>query len=473
MALVVGAAQELVVAEVRQVVAERLIPARHYRIENFLTRPERAFLLDFVQAQESAFVTSTIYPRDESLGREDRDSRRSRTLFEVDEVWPAFKSRLMPLLPHIRKEVDVGWFEVDDVERQLTVHGDGDFFSKHSDSGTESDRRAITFVYYFNCEPKAFEGGELRIYDSADRDGLVDAADSFTTIEPVDNSIVFFPSHFQHEVCPVRSLAPGLEGSRFTVNGWFRAVPHTLRTQEERGGVRLAPVEPAIDPRHLPTLQQKLLPTFTDVGFEVVDTPVEIHDLLSTEFERGRNTREKEEADPVYQLGGDPDFVGVESGAVVLDALQGLHEDWSGVELTPRAAYGFRIYRSGQSLRRHCDRLETHVISSIVHVAADVDEPWPLTIEDHAGRPHDVVLEPGQMLLYESASCPHARRLPLVGRYYTSLFLHYQPKQGWDWTLSKLYEAAADAGLPTRLPWYRKAGPMLRDRLVRRPRTAT
>jgi hypothetical protein len=45
-------------------------------------------------------------------------------------------------------------------------------------------------------------------------------------------------------------------------------------------------------------------------------------------------------------------------------------------------------------------QMETHVISSIVHIAHQYDddnEPWPIEIEGHDGILHSVNLEPGQV----------------------------------------------------------------------------
>ena len=79
----------------------------------------------------------------------------------------------------------------------------------------------------------------------------------------------------------------------------------------------------------------------------------------------------------------------------------------------------------------------THVISSIIHVAHeydDDDEPWPIEIEDHDGNIHAMNLEEGQMLLYESASCLHGRRKVFRGKYYASIFAHYQPVDPAVWS---------------------------------------
>ena len=62
-----------------------------------------------------------------------------------------------------------------------------------------------------------------------------------------------------------------------------------------------------------------------------------------------------------------------------------------------------------------------------------------LTIVDLAGCEHEIVLEEGEMLLYESAKCPHGRPEPLDGDAYCSLFLHYRPID-WDVTTWSLVE---------------------------------
>jgi hypothetical protein len=49
----------------------------------------------------------------------------------------------------------------------------------------------------------------------------------------------------------------------------------------------------------------------------------------------------------------------------------------------------------------YCSQIQTHVISSIIHVGHQYDndsEPWPIQIEDLNGNLHSVNLEAGQVL---------------------------------------------------------------------------
>ena len=192
-----------------------------------------------------------------------------------------------------------------------------------------------------------------------------------------------------------------------------------------------------------------MLPSLTTDGFRVVPTPVVAHARLRHAFDTGLSSAVDEGASDMILPTGDPSMIDLGGlGEVLLDELRGVHEAWFGAPLVPTWAYGLRVYGRGQTLIRHADHVETHVISSIVHVAADVDEPWPLVVEDAEGDRHEVVLEPGQMLLYEGAKLPHSRPAPLRGRYYASLFLHYRPVD-WPATLAEVHRDAERRTAPS------------------------
>jgi Rps23 Pro-64 3,4-dihydroxylase Tpa1-like proline 4-hydroxylase len=65
-------------------------------------------------------------------------------------------------------------------------------------------------------------GGELVLYDARIENNHYVKAQSFKTIEPRNNSIVFFQSFYLHEVLPVSCPSKTFSDSRFTVNGWVR-----------------------------------------------------------------------------------------------------------------------------------------------------------------------------------------------------------------------------------------------------------
>lgn len=76
--------------------------------------------------------------------------------------------------------------------------------------------------------------------------------------------------------------------------------------------------------------------------------------------------------------------------------------------------YGIRKYVAGSVLRMHVDTVSTHVVSAIINVDQAVRRDWPLLILDHADREHRLVMQPGDMVLYESAKLLHGRPGKLV-----------------------------------------------------------
>ena len=48
--------------------------------------------------------------------------------------------------------------------------------------------------------------------------------------------------------------------------------------------------------------------------------------------------------------------------------------------------------------RMHVDTALTHVVSAIINVDQDVEEPWELLILDHLHQEHSLVMAPGDMV---------------------------------------------------------------------------
>ena len=116
--------------------------------------------------------------------------------------------------------------------------------------------------------------------------------------------------------------------------------------------------------------------------------------------------------------------------------LRELVEAWAGVPVEQTDMYGLRQYEHGARLLTHVDREATHAVSLIVNIAqGNLTEPWPVEVNDHADRLHEVIMEPGDIVYYESAKCLHARNRPLMGdnAYYTNLFTHYRPTGDPKW----------------------------------------
>ena len=103
---------------------------------------------------------------------------------------------------------------------------------------------------------------------------------------------------------------------------------------------------------------------------------------------------------------------------------------WAEVPVIRSWGYGVREYTNGCRLAFHRDRKDSHVLSAIVHVEDVSDKPWPLDFIDHKGVHHEVIMEVGDTLLYESF-CPHGRNNPFKGLYYRNTYFHWRPEE-WD-----------------------------------------
>ncbi len=202
--------------QVKQPQATEVLESYYVQIDNFLTVEEHKRLLNYVFAQESEFVPTTT-----STG--DLDYRRSMILYSFPEFSQLIVNRIKAILPDVFRKLNLQSFPIADIEAQLTSHNDGNYYKVHNDNGSpDTATREFTYVYYFYREPKAFSGGELVIYDSKIENSFYVKADSYKTVEPRNNSIVFFLSRYLHEVLPVSCPSKAFADSRFTINGWIR-----------------------------------------------------------------------------------------------------------------------------------------------------------------------------------------------------------------------------------------------------------
>ena len=210
------ARQPVLRAPVQAVGDGGIVKSPYVLIENFLDLGLHAELLNFVAAREKEFTGS-------SVSTNDVDYRRSHVLQDFPKFSELFRERVRMLVPKLASAFNCGEFPIKDIECQLTTHNDGDYFNLHNDSGSpDTVERTLTYVYYFNKEPKGFSGGEFRLYNSRIADGRYECAEKAVDIEPKNNSMLCFPSYCHHEVLPVRCPTKNFLDGRFTINGLVR-----------------------------------------------------------------------------------------------------------------------------------------------------------------------------------------------------------------------------------------------------------
>lgn len=191
-------------------------PAQFIQIQNVLSSRNQLNLLKYVLDRQNHFV-----PTSTSTG--EFDYRQSTILYYTEEYEHWIVDKVKFFLSKLLEDWQIEPFPISQIEVQLTAHNDGNYYKVHNDNGSDDAAdRLISYVYYFNREPKNFSGGALRIYDLNIENGLYLQAESYQEIQPINNSIVFFPSHFLHEVLPVICPSRQFADSRFTLNGWVR-----------------------------------------------------------------------------------------------------------------------------------------------------------------------------------------------------------------------------------------------------------
>ncbi len=176
----------------------------------------------------------------------------------------------------------------------------------------------------------------------------------------------------------------------------------------------------------------ELVPNFTKTGFKKLKFPEDVFQQLRSFLDQNKDLEEKE-----YQS---LDFLDNKSvhptGMIELpvplkelsaEAVRPLIEEWVGEEVAFTCVYGIRRYHRGTTLAPHRDRTDTHILSAIVNIEQDVDEEWPLEIEDNYYRSHKVFLSHGEMVFYESARLSHGRMTPLKGDSFCNIFIHFTP----------------------------------------------
>ncbi|HET9397252.1 MAG TPA: 2OG-Fe(II) oxygenase [Sphingomicrobium sp.] len=196
-------------------------------VDGFLDPVTHRALLDWTLENAARFKPATVHRPDGT--RVDTTARDNLKLADLGPVESALRERLLAALPSLSGDLGCRFPPDVILELELTAYGDGAFYQAHTDVGipgkdearrVDPEPRLLSAVYYFHRQPKAFEGGALRLYRWGDGDPA-DAA-NYVDLEPADNRLVAFLSWARHEVRPVRCPSARFEDYRFALNCWYR-----------------------------------------------------------------------------------------------------------------------------------------------------------------------------------------------------------------------------------------------------------
>lgn len=179
---------------------------------------------EFTPAAVTAGEVGSAY----EVSPEDRIALTSKKLGPLE---PMLTSHLLGALDRIVAGIGTR-LTPQSLDLELSAYGDGAFFAPHTDvstginreplSGEPGQDRVLSAVYYFHRQPKAFSDGALRLFRfGAGPAGAGLEAANHIDLEPIDNSLVAFPSTVIHEVRPVQVPTGNFEDYRFALNCWY------------------------------------------------------------------------------------------------------------------------------------------------------------------------------------------------------------------------------------------------------------
>ena len=217
----------------------------HVQLFDFLPKSEHRRLLEWVLGQADAFTPASVTIGDDWTV--DPVQRIALTAYATGDIEADLKRRLSEALPEVITLTGYHGPAPTSLELEIAAHGDGAHYKPHLDipvgqnraplGALDGEDRVLSAVYYFHAEPKRFSGGELRLYrfgtswDCADAD-----PSSYVDLQPIDNSLVVFPSWAMHEVRPVRCPSGKFKDYRFALNCWY-CRPTVAADQSRSGSV--------------------------------------------------------------------------------------------------------------------------------------------------------------------------------------------------------------------------------------------
>ena len=186
--------------------------------------------------------------------------------------------------------------------------------------------------------------------------------------------------------------------------------------------------------------QPSSMVNYTETGFKTIKAPDDLVRVINKFWKQNHYKGIEEQwppansfvnhwEEPTYLISVDDQGLrgsGPELKRQIWEASAAILEEWTQQELQPCSLYGIRVYGEGAVMLPHVDRLPL-VASTIIPVAQDLEEPWPLEVYDHAGNAHNISMNPGEMFLFESASVIHGHPFPLKGSFAAYIFIHFEP----------------------------------------------
>jgi prolyl 4-hydroxylase len=393
-----------------------------FTIEDFLTDEECDHLCDHI-LKHNARSQVAGYGNEASVVMDNRTSSTS-TLTDSDPVVKTINERISVELNTPIENGETMQGQLYEVGQEFKHHNDyftGDSYINHC---LYSGQRTYTLMIYLN---DVEEGGET---------DFPQLGKSFTPKKRM--AVVWKNSNGQGTENPasIHAGMPVIKGKKIIVTKWIRE-----RKWDRNEDTILSTNYHFNKKQQMPEKVFRTnsdLPRLSPLGFKVVKVPTNTWRLIQEAYKLLESVKIEEVWGGIEKIihdgngnGVNPEIFNMDNcfriKEIIQEELQPIHEEFIGYKerIVPKWIYGIRSYKRGSILTSHTDNIATHHVSSIIIVDKQVDKDWPLDIQDHEGNWHKIYTEPGDMILYESATNLHGRTEPFEGEYYRNFFLHY------------------------------------------------
>lgn len=377
-------------------------------IKNFLTEEECSYIINLIKQNNQ---------KSKVVGQDAKDvygtQRTSSTsnLSPLDPIVNKLHNRISNFLGiPLRKGESL----------QGQMYEPGQFFKPHQDAFGEgsykkhclySGNRTNTFMIYLNDD---FTGGGTD-FPNINKTVIPEKGKGVTWKNLDENKNIL--NEAMHEGQTVES------GIKYIITSWWR--------ENEWNGTK--DLELFNSSKEYSDYTE--LPKLTTDGFKLVKCPNETWGIIKDVYELLKFKEQEELFDgktDIIKGTSDSSMMSFEHAPNINKflhkQLKPLHEQWANTSLEESALYGIRSYKNGSSLIMHRDRVKTHHVSSIICVDKDLNNKndWALKLVDHNNKEHNIYMNPGDLLLYESATCLHGRPETFEGNFYNNFFVHYK-----------------------------------------------
>jgi prolyl 4-hydroxylase len=393
-----------------------------FTIENFLTDEECDHVIELTEKNNTR---SSVAGKGKESSKYDKGRTSSTsTLSDNDPIVKKINEKICTELKINTSYSEPTQGQIYEVGQEFRHHQDTFDKEVYHNYCLSSGQRTWTFMVYLN---NVEEGGETNF-------PIIDK--TFTPLKGM--AVVWKNSNGKgtENSAAMHAGFPVKKGKKIIITKWFRENVFNGVEDTRLAKEYLESLQP-YSPTEKIFSKNEDLPRLSELGFKVIKVPQKTFQLITEAYNLLKPTIRQENWDgitnfihdsqgnaPVEILSMDA-FTRIRE--IIAEELKPIHEEFidNKEKLIPKWIYGIRSYKRGAVLEPHTDTLATHHISSIIIVDKQVDKDWPLDIQDHQGKWHKVYAEPGDMILYESATNRHGRMEPFEGEYFRNFFLHY------------------------------------------------